>query len=71
MARKGSVEVAADFSEMGFTMGLISGMTKEVRTDRYLGDVISYVHAQLARDFDTHMDFAVEAFPRRFSHVYE
>jgi hypothetical protein len=71
MARKAAVEVSADFSEVGFTMGLLSGMSTEVRTNRYLGDVISYVHRQLADEFDVHMDFAVEAFPRRFSHVYE
>lgn len=71
MARKAPVEIGADFSEMGFTLGLLSGMAKEVKTNRYLGDVITYVHAELAREFDMHMDFAVEAFPRRFSHVYE
>lgn len=71
MAKKSPVEVTADFSELAWSMGLISGMAKEVRTDRYLGDVISYVHRQLADEFDTHMDFAVESFPRRFSHVYE
>lgn len=68
---KGAIEVAADFSEMGFAMGLISGMAKEVKTDRYLGDVVSYVHKKLSNEFDMHMDFARAAAPKRFSHVYE
>lgn len=71
MARKNNVEVKADFSEAGFTMGVLSGMAKEVRTDRYLGDVIAYVHKMLSDKFDEHMDFAVNAAPARFSHVYE
>jgi hypothetical protein len=71
MARKAGVEVGADFSEIGYAMGTISGMAKKVRTDRYLGDVITYVHSELAALFDEHMDFAVDAAPQRFSHVYE
>lgn len=71
MARKGAVEIMADFSEVGFTMGLLSGMEKTTRTNRYLSDVIAYVHSQLAMEFDSHMDFARAAAPKRFSHVYE
>lgn len=71
MPRKASVELGADFSEMGFTMGLISGMAKTVKTDRYLGDVISYVHGEMSEAFDEHMDFVYGAMPSRFSHVYE
>lgn len=71
MASKKGVEVSGDFSEIGHTMGLLSGMAAEVKTDRYLGDVISYVHSELAKRFDEHMDFAVGAAPKRFSHVYE
>lgn len=71
MPRKGAVEVAADFSEVGFTMGLLSGMAKEVKTPRYIGDILTYVHGELSKEFDTHMDFARASAPKRFSHVYE
>lgn len=68
---KGAVEISADFSELGHTMGLLSGMSKTVKTNRYMGDVITYVHDQLAQQFNLHMDQMVEMAPERFSHVYE
>jgi hypothetical protein len=71
MATKRGVQVAGDFSEVGNAMGVISGMAKTVKTDRYLSDVISYVYDSLTREFDLHMDVMVGAAPERFSHVYE
>jgi hypothetical protein len=71
MAKRSGVEIRADFSEMAFTMGLVSGMAKTVRTNRYQSDVIEYVHGDLSRSFDEHLDQLRDLAPQRFHHVYE
>lgn len=71
MPRRAGVEIAADFDELAYTMGIISGMAKTVKTKRYLSDVVEYVHSELSQDFDQFMDAQRSVAPERFHHVYD
>lgn len=60
-----------DSSEAAALAGFLAELSISVRTDKYLGPVIKFVHAQLAYDFSEHMSVMAESYPSEFQHVYE
>lgn len=69
MARGGGYGI--DDEGVQYMAGYIDGMTKTVETSQYIGSVITYVHGQLAPQFDRHIDRIAKGSPSRFHHVYE
>lgn len=74
MARGQIVRVDADLKELGYAMGVVQGTINTVKTDRYISDVLEYVHARLANDFDDMADLVHaggDEKGRAINHVYE
>ena len=65
------VEIRGDFDDMGYALGIIKGTATAVKTNRYLGDVIEFVHGQLSTDFDQWMDAQYMVAHKRYHHVYD
>lgn len=63
--------LSADFREAGNAIGVISGVAKTMRTNKYMSDVIVYAHERMAAEFDYHMDALYAAAPDMFHHVYD
>ena len=70
MAKPG-VNLEFDMTDGYAALGFIQGIATTVNTDRYIGTVVNYTHAQLARAFDEHMDVVSRTNPSAYSHVYE
>ena len=70
MAKPG-LSMNIDLEELAKVDGALRGMTKTVRTDRFLDDIITATHANLANRFNMDMDIAAASMPDKFHHVYE
>lgn len=68
---KGSIALNADFSRLASVEGALRGMVETIKTDRFLTPLVEYTHADLANEFDKHMDTLAPMAHARFHHVYE
>lgn len=64
-------QYGVDDAGVQYMSGYLSGVTKSVKTDQYVGSVVNYVHGRLAPRFDIHLDMLARMTPRAFHHVYE
>lgn len=60
-----------DASEADALQGLLSGMSQEIKTARYMSSVLNYSHGIMSNEFDLFMASISPTQPERFHHVYE
>lgn len=68
---KPALSLEMDFSDGYEAAGFVQGMTAEMKTDRYLGSVMSMAHTLMAEAFDTTMDALAASNRSSYHHVYE
>lgn len=73
MARRAAPAISLEMdAEGGYAAaGFITGMTTEISTNRYIGNVLKYAHGEMAKAFDTETDMKAISAPRFLHHVYE
>ena len=64
-------EFEANFSEASAALGFISGITKTVKTDAYIADVLTYTHSRMSQEVDEYIDNIARAAPNMLHHMYE
>lgn len=62
---------SVDASEVDSLEGLLTGMSTEIKTPRYLSSVLNYSHGIMSNEFDLFMAAVSPTQPQRFHHVYE
>jgi len=71
MAGRKYVGFNVDTDEAKALTGLLTGLSTEVKSNRYLGSVLKYTHALMSEEFDDHMLVVAGSQPSRFHHVFE
>jgi hypothetical protein len=60
------------YLDEAFTVtGAIAGLIDSVNTQVYKNDVITFVHSEMAKEFDVHAALLAAAAPSNFGHVFE
>ena len=65
------VNLGANTSSASALQGYLSGMSRTIETNEYIGSVISYVSSTLGEAFGMAVDAAARNMPESFMHVYE
>jgi len=68
---KPAMSLEMDFTEGYDALGFAQGMTSEIKTDRYLGSVMTMAHSRMADRFDLMMDTLAATNRSSYHHVYE
>lgn len=70
-SKQNAIDIEADMDNGYMMLGYVSGLSTEVKTDRYIGSVITYAHDRMAQHFDENIDQVARGNDANFSHVYE
>jgi len=60
-----------DFASASAALGYISGITKTVKTDAYISDVLTFTHNAMSAEVDRYIDNIASANPNMLHHMYE
>jgi hypothetical protein len=65
------MSIEMDFEGGYEALGFVDGMATEIKTNRYLGSVITMAHSLMAESFDETMDNIAMTNKASYNHVYE
>lgn len=65
------IRMGMDVSEAMAAIGFLEEVSLQIGTPQYIGPVLKFVHAEMSREFNHHMDTLAPTHPEKFHHVYE